>query len=162
MSILAASASPSPSPAEPKVYQDRNPLVERLFKDHRNVEREFYKRTGVFPIMHSVAIRKETAEEHPWLPKAVFQAYSLAKQVDYAFMQTWGWVMDSLPWYGQEFNETRDLMGENFYPYGLKASASSYETAFRYVYEQGLSKRKVNLEEMFEESTLDLSESLDA
>ena len=146
-------------PAEPKVYQDRNPLVQRLFKDHRTVERDYYKRTGVFPIMHSVAIRKKTAAKNPWLPKAVFEAYSRAKQIDYEYMKNWGWVMDSLPWYGQEFNETRELMGENFYPYGLKASASSYETAFRYVYEQGLSKRKVGLEEMFHPSTLELMES---
>jgi 4,5-dihydroxyphthalate decarboxylase len=77
-------------------------------------------------------------------------------------MQNLGWVMDSLPWYGQEFNETRELMGENFYPYGLKASASSFEAAFRYVYEQGLSKRKVGLEEMFEKSTLELEETNDS
>lgn len=147
-------------PAEPKVYQDRNPLVERLFKDHRTVEREFYKKTGNFPIMHAVAIRKETAEKNPWLPKAVFDAYSKAKQIDYDYMRNWGWAMDSLPWYGQEFNETRELMGENFYPYGLKASASSFETAFRYLYEQGLSDRQVGLEEMFEKSTLGLEENI--
>ena len=64
-------------PAEPKVYQDRNPLVERLFKDHRTVERESYKKTGMFPIMHTVAIRKEMAEKHPWLPKAVFEESTL-------------------------------------------------------------------------------------
>lgn len=145
-------------PAEPKVYQDRNPIVERLFKDHRSVEKDFYKRTGVFPIMHTVAIRKKTAEKHPWLPKAVFEAYSKAKQIDYEYMRNLGWVMDSLPWYGQEFNETRELMGENFYPYGLKASASSFETAIRYLHDQGLSKRKVSLEEMFEKSTINLEE----
>lgn len=147
-------------PAEPKVYQDRNPLVERLFKDHRTVERDFYKRTGMFPIMHSVAIRKKTVEKHPWLPKAVFEAYSKAKQIDYEHMRNWGWVKDSLPWYGQEFNDTRELMGTNFYPYGLQASATSYEAALRYVFEQGLSTRKVELKEMFEKSTLELEEKI--
>lgn len=145
-------------PAEPKVYQDRNPLVERLFKDHRTVERDYFKRTGVFPIMHTVAIRRKTVEKHPWLPKAVFEAYSKAKQIDYEHMRNLGWVMDSLPWYGQEFNETRELMGENFYPYGLEASASSYETAIRYLHDQGLSNRKVDFEEMFEKSTIGLEE----
>lgn len=149
-------------PAEPKVYQDRNPVVERLFKDHRSVERDFYRRTGMFPIMHSVAIRRETAEKNPWLAKATFEAYSKAKQVDYERMQNWGWVMDSLPWYGQELDETRELMGMNFYPYGLQASKSSYEAAFRYLHEQGLSKRQVSLEEMFEKSTLELMEDKDA
>jgi 4,5-dihydroxyphthalate decarboxylase len=145
-------------PAEPKVYQDRNPLVERLFKDHRTVERDYFERTGVFPIMHTVAIRRKTVEKQPWLPKAVFEAYSKAKQIDYEHMRNLGWVMDSLPWYGQEFNETRELMGENFYPYGLKASASSFETAIRYLHDQGLSKRKVDIEEMFEKSTIGLEE----
>ena len=141
-----------------KVYQDRNPIVKRLFTDHRTVEKEFYERTGMFPIMHTVAIKRETAEKNPWLAKAVFEAYSKAKKMDYEHMKNWGWVLDSLPWYGQEFNETRELMGENFYPYGLQASKASYEAAFRYLYEQGLSKRLVSLEEMFDKSTLDLFE----
>ena len=149
-------------PAEPKVFQDRNPIVVRLFTDHRSVEKDFYKRTGMFPIMHSVAIKREMAEQHPWLAKAVFEAYSKAKQLDYEYSQSLGWVMESLPWYGQEFEETRELMGENFYPYGLQASASSYETAIRYVYDQGLSKRKAGLEEMFEKSTLQLAETNDS
>jgi 4,5-dihydroxyphthalate decarboxylase len=147
-------------PAEPRVYQERNPKVKRLFEDHRTVEQDFYRRTGIFPIMHTVAIRRDVAKQHPWLPKAVFEAYSRAKSMDYEQMQRWGWVMDSLPWYGQEFNETRDLMGSNFYPYGLKASAASYDAAFRYTFEQGLAKRRVSLEEMFEPSTLDLMESV--
>jgi len=146
-------------PAEPKVYQDRNPIVKRLFTDHRTVEKEFYERTGMFPIMHTVAIKRETAEKNPWLAKAVFEAYSKAKKIDYEHMKTWGWALDSLPWYGQEFNETRELMGENFYPYGLQASKASYEAAFRYLYDQGLSKRLVTLDEMFDKSTLDLVEN---
>ncbi len=147
-------------PAEPKVYQDRNPIVKRLFSDHRTVEQDFYKRTGMFPIMHTIAIKKETAKQHPWLAKAAFEAYSKAKQLDYDYMKTWGWAYDSLPWYGQEFNETRELMGENFYPYGLEASASSYDAACRYLYDQGLSKRKINFKEMFETSSLHLMENI--
>ena len=101
------------------------------------MEKDFFRRTGIFPIMHTVAIRRDIAKQHPWLPKAVFEAYSRAKSLDYEKMQNWGWVKDSLPWYGQEFNETRDLMGKNFYPYGLKARAASYDAAFRYIFEQG-------------------------
>ena len=127
--------------------------------ENAHVEREFYKKTGMFPIMHCVAIRKETAEANPWLAKAVFEAYSKAKFNDYDYMRRWGWALDSLPWYGQEFNETRELMGDNSYPYGLEASKASYEAAFRYTYEQGLSKRLVTLEEMFDKSTLDLEEN---
>lgn len=146
-------------PAEPKVYQDRNPIVARLFKDHRTVEKELYKETGMFPIMHNVAIKKTTLKANPWLAKAVFEAYSKAKFEDYKYKQSMGWVMDSLPWYGQEFNETAELMGPNFYPYGLEVSKASYEAALRYTYEQGLSKRLVSLDEMFDESSLNLVEN---
>ena len=73
-------------------------------------------------------------------------------------MRQWAWATDSLPWYGQEFNDTRELMGENFYPYGFEASKSSYETAIRYLHDQGLSKRKVSIEEMFVPSSLLLKE----
>ena len=75
-------------PAEPKCYQDRDPIVERLFKDHRTVEQEFYTRTGMFPIMYSIAIKRETAEKNPWLAKAVFEAYSKAKAMDYQYIQS--------------------------------------------------------------------------
>ena len=92
--------------------------------------------------------------------KAVFEAYSKAKFIDYEYMRNLGWALDSLSWYGQEFNETRGLMGENFYPYGLKASSESYKAAFRFVHQQGLSKREVTLEEMFEKSTLNLEEHI--
>ncbi|MEM8882661.1 MAG: ABC transporter substrate-binding protein [Planctomycetota bacterium] len=145
-------------PAEPKIYQDRHPLVARLFEDHRSVERAFYSKTGMFPIMHAVAIRADVAKRHPWLPKAVFDGYSRAKSLHDESMRKWGWVTDSLPWYGQELDETRALMGDNFYPYGLKASASSFEAAFRYLHQQGLTDRQVGLEEVFEPSSLDLVE----
>ena len=146
-------------PAEPRAFQERHPKVRRLFTDHRNVERAYYKRTGLFPIMHSVAVRTKTAQQHPWLAAAAFQAYCEAKKRDYLHMQNLGWVMDSLPWYGQELEETKTLMGDNFYPYGLKVCAPSYEKAIQYVYDQGLSKRKIRLEELFEPSTVDLTDT---
>lgn len=145
-------------PAEPKAYQERNPLVRRLFPDHRTVERAYFNKTGVFPIMHTIAVRRKTIEANPWLPKTVFEAYSEAKALDYKYMREWGWAIDSLPWYGQEFNDTRELMGENFYPYGFDACKSSYETAIRYLHDQGLSKRKVSINEMFVTSSLKLKE----
>ena len=67
--------------------------------------------------------------------------------------------MDSLPWYGQEFNATRALMGENFYPYGLRASSASFEAAFRFAHQQRPTNRLLSLGEMFEKSTLDLQEN---
>lgn len=146
-------------PAEPDAYVKRDPRIDRLFPDHRKVEAEYFKRTGIFPIMHLVAIRRALANEHPWLRQAVFDAYSQAKQADYTEMQRIRWAYSALPWYGQEFNETRQLMGENFYSYGLPRNRKAMEAACRYLHHQGLAERLLTVEELFHESTLELDEA---
>ena len=124
------------------------------------MERAYFEKTGIFPIMHMVAIRRDFAAAHPWAPKAVFEAYSRAKQQDYEEMHKMGSYFSSLPWYGQELRETRELMGDNFFPYGVEASRKALEAAFQYSYEQGLAKRKLAIEEVFNESILDLKEDV--
>ena len=144
--------------AEPKAYVQGNPSVTRLFTDARQVERAYYTKTGIFPIMHAVAIRTELIENYPWLPEAVFKAYSEAKSQHYMQLKKVGWAYSSLPWFAQEFEETRNIMGENFWPYGIEANRLTLETLFRYSYEQGLTSRQLTIEELFEESTLHLNE----
>jgi len=144
--------------AEPKAFIEGNPLVERLFPDPRKVERAYYSKTGIFPIMHAVAIRNEIVENNPWIAEAVFNAYSDAKKANYSFMRKLGWVYDSLPWYGQEYEETRKLMGENFWPYGIGPNRKTLETLFRYSYEQGLSSKNLTIDELFHPTSLGLKE----
>ena len=93
--------------AEPKAFMKGDPRIQRLFPDARAVERAYYAKTGIFPIMHAIAMRKDTIEENPWLPKAVFEAYSQSKKMTFEYMRKLGWALDSLPWFGQEFEETR-------------------------------------------------------
>jgi 4,5-dihydroxyphthalate decarboxylase len=132
--------------------------VARLFGDFRSVERAYYEKTGIFPIMHTVAIRDDVAEAHPWLPEAVFRAYSEAKQVMYGELRKLGWATISLPWAGQEIEDTRRLMGENFWPYGIEPNRKALETLFRYSHEQGLASRRLSVEELFHPATLELVE----
>ena len=144
--------------AEPRALVEGHPRVARLFPDYRQTEREYFSRTGIFPIMHAVAIRRDVIEQQPWLPKAVFNAYSQAKQLTYEYMQKSAWYKGTLPWFGQEFEETREVMGENYWSYGIASNRKTLETLFRYSYEQGLSKRKLTTEELFHPSTLEFSE----
>ena len=144
---------------EPKAFIQGNPLVERLFPDPRKVERAYFSKTGIFPIMHAVAVRKELIEQNPWIAKAIFDAYSEAKKQDYLQMKKWGWVFDSLPWYGQELEETKRVMGENFWPYGIDPNRKTLETLFRYSHEQGLSSRELRIDELFHPSSLEFKES---
>jgi 4,5-dihydroxyphthalate decarboxylase len=144
---------------EPRVYVKGHPKIARLFDDYRKTERAYFAKTGIFPIMHAVAIRKDVIEANPWLPEAVFGAYSRAKQLMYDFMKKLGWVMYSLPWVGQEFEETRALMGDNYWPYGIEPNRKALEALFQYSYEQGLANKKLTIEELFHPSTLELLEN---
>jgi len=144
--------------AEPRAYIEGHPKVARLFPDSRSVERAYYKKTGIFPIMHAVAVRMTLLEEHPWLAEAVFDAYSEAKQLAYQYMATQGWVDDMLPWYGQELEEAKALMGDNYYSYGIGPNRKTLEALFRYSHEQGLAKKHLTIEELFHPSSLDFEE----
>jgi len=112
----------------------------------------------MFPMMHVVAIRNDVIKENPWLPKAVFEMYSKAKQKAYSDMETTTSLKVTLPWVTQEFEETRKLMGDNYWKYGIEANRKELEAIMRYVYEQGLVKRQITFEELFAPSTMELQE----
>jgi 4,5-dihydroxyphthalate decarboxylase len=143
---------------EPKGYIQGHPKIARLFPNYRSVERGFFSKTGIFPIMHAVAIKKSLVKENPWLIEAVFNAYSQSKQMAYDYMAKAAWLRDSLPWFGQEFDETRALMGDNYYSYGIKSNRKTLEALFRYSYQQGLCSRELKIKEIFVSSSLDLME----
>jgi len=144
---------------EPKAYSDGHPKIRRLFSNVRAVEKEYYKKTGVFPIMHVVAVRKDFADANPSLPKALFSMYSQAKQAAYDDLEAAEVLKVTLPWVNQDLEETRALMGENFWPYGVIANRKELELVMRYTHEQGLAKRRLKVDEVFHPSTLELSEA---
>ncbi len=144
--------------AEPRGYVQGHPMIARLFPDYRSTERDYFSRTGIFPIMHTVAIKKSLAKQNPWLIEAAFNAYSQSKKMAFEYMAKIAWAKESLPWFGQEFAETRALMGDNYYSYGIKPNRKTLEALFRYSYEQGLSSRELTIEELFEPASLEFTE----
>lgn len=146
--------------AEPKAYTQGNPFVARLFPDFKSTETNFYSRTGIFPIMHAVAIRNTLVEEKPEIIKAVFDAYSKAKQMDYDYMQKWAWAFESLPWFTQEYIDTKELMGENFWPYGIEKNKITLRKLFEYSYKQGLASKHLRIEDIFHPLSIELNESI--
>jgi 4,5-dihydroxyphthalate decarboxylase len=145
--------------AEPRAYIEGHPKVARLFPDFRKTERAYFAKTGIFPIMHAVVIRNSLVEQNPWLPKAVFDAYSKAKKLMYDHLNKMGWATISLPWVAQEIEETRALMGDNYYSYGVKPNRKALEALFQYSYEQGLASRKLTIEELFHPSSIEFEEN---
>jgi len=144
---------------EPRTYIEGHPKVGRLFPDYRSTERAYFSKTGIFPIMHAVAIKKSLVKQNPWLIEAVFKAYSQSKQMAYDYMAKAAWFKDSLPWFGQEFEETCALMGDNYYSYGIEPNRKTLEALFRYSHQQGLCSRELTVEELFVPASIELTES---
>jgi len=140
----------------PRAFLEGNPKVKQLFPDVRAAEQDYFRKTRLFPIMHAVAIRTDAIKANPWLPKAVFEMYSKAKQKAYADLETTTSLKVTLPWVTQEFEDTRALMGEDYWPYGIEPNRKELEVVMRYVHEQGLVKRRLKFEELFHPSTLKL------
>ena len=145
--------------AEPRAFIERHPKIARLFPDYRSVERAYFAKTSIFPIMHAVVIKRDVAQQNPWLAEAVFKAYSQAKNISYEYMLNAAWIYGSLPWFAQELDETRALMGDNYYSYGIAPNRNTLETLFRYSHQQGLSSRTLTIEELFDPVSLGLSEA---
>jgi 4,5-dihydroxyphthalate decarboxylase len=131
--------------------------VARLFPDYPAVEEEYFRKTGIFPIMHLIGIRKSLVERHPWLPVSVYKAFHLAKELGLAELGEIGHLAASLPWSVAEYDRLRQLMGEDFWSYGAHENRHVLETLARYSHEQGLAVRLLPVEEMFAASTLELS-----
>lgn len=142
----------------PRAFLEGNPKIQRLFPDVKAAEQAYYRKTRIFPIMHAVAIRTDAIAANPALPNAVFEMYSKSKQLAYANLETTTSLKVTLPWVTQEFEETRKLMGENFWRYGIEANRKELELVMRYTHEQGLTKRLVDYEELFHPSVLNLRE----
>jgi len=117
----------------PRAFLKGNPKVKQLFPDVRAAEQDYYRKTRLFPIMHAVAIRTDMIKGNPWLPKAVFDMYSKAKQKAYTNLETTTSLKITLPWVTQEFEDTRSLMGKNFWPYGVEANRKELELVMRFI-----------------------------
>ncbi|MGE4218304.1 MAG: ABC transporter substrate-binding protein [Alphaproteobacteria bacterium] len=134
----------------------RNPKVVRLFPDYRPVEEDYFRRTGFFPIMHLIAIRRSLVEQHPWLPVNVLIAFMKAKQICYENLAKVGHLFTTLPWPVEEFEKAKQLMGGDYWRYGVKENAAEIEAMCRYAVEQGHFAKKLTAEDLFAPSTFEL------
>jgi 4,5-dihydroxyphthalate decarboxylase len=141
----------------PSSFLAGEPHIKRLFPDTRAAEKAYYKKTGLFPIMHMVGIRKSLVEKYPWLPVSVFKAFDEAKRLAMIDLTDVNALMVTLPWLEAETKDTMAVMGPDFWRYGVKESYRDLAALVQYSHEQGLIDRKVTVEELFAPSTLDLA-----
>jgi len=135
----------------PEVIQailTRDKRVTRLFTNYRDLEIEYFKRTGFFPIMHTTAIKQAVVDKHPWVPINLYQAFEASKKAAYKRMENPRIV--PLAWFRHFLEEQEELLGPDPWPYGLgNVNRRALETLTQYSQEQGLIGRKIDLQELF-------------
>ncbi len=139
----------------PSTFGGRGSRVTRLFEDFVPVEREYFRRTRIFPIMHTVVIRREVYERHPWVAQSLCKAFCAAQQEAYDDLAQTAALKTMLPWLMAHVEETRREMGPDFWPYGFGPNRDTLATFLRYSREQGLSKERLEPEQLFAPETLE-------
>ena len=139
----------------PSTFRGGEGPVRRLFEDPWSVERDYFARTKIFPIMHTVGIKAELLEEHPWVAGTLTKAFTAAKELCTRELSQTSALPVTLPFLTEHALATRRLMGDDFWPYGLEANRATLETFVRYMHEQGLIDAPMAIESLFAPETLD-------
>ena len=142
----------------PRCVLAKSPKVGRLFEDYEAVERDYYRRTGIFPIMHAVVVKRELALERPDVVRAVYEGFREAKDKmaeQYVKGMTFNNMAVMIPWLTKRIGEDRDLLGDDWWPYGIKANRPALDAILRYHHEQGITDRRFRVEDVFAPCLLD-------
>jgi 4,5-dihydroxyphthalate decarboxylase len=140
-------------PRAPSCFERGHPHVDWLFPDPAAAATDYYRRTGIFPIMHLIGIRHKLARHNPWLPAAVLKAFDRSKSIALAQLSDVSATKVTMPFVEEQLRATRRLMGEEFWPYGLAANRTVLDTFLDHHHRQGLSSRRLQVEELFHPTT---------
>ena len=127
------------------------PQIKRMFADYKSAEIDYFRKTGIHPIMHCVVMRKDVYENAPWALGTLYSALQRARRRVLDTLADTKALAVMLPLLPAYMAETRELFGEDFWPYGLEANRKTLETLARYACEQGITRRELALEELFTE-----------
>jgi 4,5-dihydroxyphthalate decarboxylase len=133
----------------PAAFTDGDRRVQRFFGNYQEVEAEYYSKTGIFPIMHAVAVQRRVLDANPWVARSLFNAFNEAKNrsVERALDSTV--TMFPIPWGAEYAARGKELMGKDYFPYGIEENRKTLETFLKWAHEQGVCQRLVKVEELF-------------
>ena len=143
------------SPRMPTCFVENSGRVRRLFPNYKQVEMNYFRKTGLFPIMHGIVIKKSIYEKEPWVAQTLYKAFCAAKELCMSELYDTNILRISLPWTSAEYEQTRDLMTADYWPYGLAPNRHNLETLHGYLYEQGLIRERLTLDELFARETVE-------
>ena len=133
----------------PKPFLERRPNIARLFPNYKEAEQDYYRRTGIFPIMHTVVLREDVYRDHPWAARSLYKAFVQARDVAVDGLYDTDALRVALPWLIDHVEETWRVFGHDFWAYGLESNRPTFAAVGRYVHEQGLCPRVVSADELF-------------
>ena len=139
----------------PSSYRKGDGQVTRLFENYVDVEREYFRKTGIFPIMHTVVVRREIYEANRWVAQSLYKALVESQRRTYEDLNETAALKAMLPWLNSHVEEVRKEMGDDFWPYGLQKNRANLEVFLRYSYEQGLSRQLLTPEDLFAPETFE-------
>jgi 4,5-dihydroxyphthalate decarboxylase len=133
----------------PQLFLDGSPRIARLFPNFKQAEQDYYRRTRIFPIMHTIVLREDVYREHPWAARSLYNAFSQAKDMAVNGLYDTDALHLALPWLLDHVEEAWRVFGKDFWAYGLEANRPTFTAIGQYVHEQGLSPRAVTADELF-------------
>jgi 4,5-dihydroxyphthalate decarboxylase len=143
------------TPRVPSTFNGGRSTVTRLFEEFATVERDYFRRRGVFPIMHTVVIKRSVYDRDPWVAQSLYKAFGAAQQLAYAALAETAALTTMLPWLPAHVDEARREMGDDFWPYGIARNHRALATFLRYSHEQGLAKKRLEPEQLFAPESLE-------
>ncbi len=142
-------------PRTPSCFEQGKPNIGWLFPDPMATAKDYFRQTGFFPIMHMIGVRRTLVDAHPWLPAAVLKAFSQAKSICLARLEETSASKVTLPFLEEQVKAARELMGSDYWPYGIPANRKQLEYFLGQHHKQGLSSRLVKVEELFHPTTFE-------
>jgi 4,5-dihydroxyphthalate decarboxylase len=139
------------------VISARDPGGRRLFPDYVEVERQYFGKTGIFPIMHVIVLKRQVYERDPWIAMNLFRAFEQAKKECIARLADIGHSQVPIPWVAEHAQRWRALAGDDLWPYGIEPNRRTLEPFLQYAHEQGVAKRPLKPEELFAPETRESS-----
>ncbi|HLH22039.1 MAG TPA: PhnD/SsuA/transferrin family substrate-binding protein [Chloroflexota bacterium] len=133
----------------PSTFQRGSPRIARLFPNYKAVEQDYYRRTRIFPIMHTVVVREDVHREYPWVARSIYKAFCAARDLAVNGLYDTDALRLSLPWLIDHVEETWRVFGHDFWAYGLAPNRPTFAAIGQYVHEQGLAPRPVSPDELF-------------
>lgn len=136
-------------------------VVRRLFEDYKRVESEYFSRTNIYPIMHTVVVREDLLKRHNGLSRKIVDAFRGAKRWWYDYLEDPEWQTNQLyfTWPMKVIEENRSVFGPDPFPYDIEQNRSVIETLLQYQYEQGLIDKIPDIEGLFDSDTIDYAEN---